>query len=79
MAVIVQHAQTGQKYVLVGAGYGAYRATRPSLFFGNWAPTEEEGRIEVVAVCGADGRIGWAFSKDLVVVEVDGKAPADLL
>jgi len=79
MAVIVQHEPTGNRYVLLGAGFGAYRATRPSLFFGNWAPAEEEGKIEVVAICTPDGRIGWANSNELVVVEIDGKPPAEVL
>ncbi len=79
MAVIVQHIRTGQKLILLGTGYGAFRATRPSLFFGNWAPTKEEGSIEVAAVCTPEGRIGWADSKELTVLEVDGKTPAELL
>ena len=79
MAVIVRHAETGDRYILLGTGYGAYRATRPSLFFGALAPVEEEGKLEVAAICASDGRIGWAYSQQLVVVEVDGKPPAEVL
>lgn len=43
------------------------------------SPPKEEGSIEVAAVCTPEGRIGWADSKELTVLEVDGKTPAQLL
>ncbi len=41
MATIVQHLDTYDKYILLGAGFGAYKATRPSFFGGNLFPNEE--------------------------------------
>ncbi len=79
MAVIVQARKTGKKYVLLGTGFGAFKATRPDLFFGNLMPKEEEGQITMVAVCDAEGKIRWAHSDDLIVVEVDGSSPDALL
>ena len=35
MAVIVEHRETGDRFVLVGTGFGAYKATKPNWFFGN--------------------------------------------
>ena len=79
MAVIVKHIESGEKYVLLGTGFGAFKATRPSLFFGNLAPAEETGQVTMVAVCNGEGRIGWVHSDELQVVEVDGKSPAELV
>ena len=78
MATVVQH-KNGAKFVLLGTGYGAFRATRPSLFFGNWVPTEDEGQISVVAVCDESGRIAWADSDDLTVISVDDRTPSEVL
>ena len=79
MATTVRHIESGEKYVLLGTGFGAFKATRPSLFFGNWAPAEEAGQVTMVAVCNNQGQIGWVHSDELQVVEVDGKSPTELL
>ena len=79
MATIVAHKKNGGEYILLGAGYGAYKATRPSFFFGNLAPTEESGEHSLVLICDSTGEIGWVNSEDVKVVRVDGKTPADVL
>ncbi len=79
MAVIVQAKKTGKRYVFLGTGFGAYKATRPHALLGDWMAHEEEGQITMVAVCDANGNIRWAHSDDLIVVEVDGNSPDGLL
>ena len=79
MATIIQSKKTGKKYVLLGTGFGAFKATRPGVFLGNLMPEEEEGQITMVAVCDGEGKIRWAQSDDLVVVEVDGSSPGEIL
>ena len=79
MAVLVEHTETKERYILLGTGFGAYKATRPSLFFGNLLPSEESGQTTMVAVCNRQGQIGWVHSSELTVVEIDGKAPVELL
>lgn len=79
MATIVKHIETGKQYILLGTGFGAYRATRPSLFFGNLAPAEDEGEVSVIFVCNSEGKVGWVQSEEVQVVEIDGAAPAQLL
>ncbi len=79
MAVIVKHIESGEKYILLGTGFGAFKATRPSLFFGNLAPTEETGQVTMVAVCNSQGQIGWMHSDELQVVQVDAKSPSEVL
>ena len=79
MAVIVKHIESGEKYLLLGTGFGAYKATRPSVFFGSLLPKEEAGQVTMVAVSNAQGQIGWIHSNELQVVQVDGISPGELL
>ena len=79
MATIVTHKESGREYILLGAGYGAYKATRPSFFFGNLAPREEAGEHSLVLICDSTGEVGWVNSEDIKVVRVDGQSPADAL
>lgn len=76
--IIVKDKNTNEKYILLGTGFGAYRAVRPSLFGGNLLPHEEEGTIETVAVCNNVGDILWFESSDLQVVKVDGIKISDI-
>ena len=79
MATKVRHKENGREFLLIGVGFGAYKATRPSLLLGNRVPTEDEAQMEMVAVCDENGTILWAHSDDIEVIDVDGKAPADIL
>lgn len=79
MAVIVKHKESGDQYILLGAGFGAYFASRPSLVFGNLAPTEDSGSVPIVAVCSSEGAIGFLDPDDVEVVSVDGKHPNQLV
>ena len=72
MSVIVKDKNTHKNYILLGTGFGAYKAVRPSFFGGNLFPHEEEGTIATVAVCDFKGDIIWIDSNDLQVIEVDG-------
>ncbi len=79
MAIIVEHKDSGKKYILLGTGFGAFKASRPSVFFGDWLPKEESGELTMVAVCDNQGQIGWISSEELTVVEVEGRRPAEML
>lgn len=72
MAIIVCHKKTNKKYILLGTGFGAFKAVRPSLLGGNFIPHEEEGNIKMVSVCDKNGNINWFYSNNLYVIQVDG-------
>ena len=57
MAIIVQHKETRKDYVLLGGGFGAYKAKSPSPLLGNLAPLREEGEYPMVCVCNPKGHI----------------------
>lgn len=79
MAVIVEHNETGERFVLVGSGLGMTASARPSLFFGDLLPTEEESTTVACAVCDSEGQIRWIRSASLTVVTIDGSSPSALL
>ncbi len=72
MATIVKHKKTNKKYIFLGVGYAAYKASRPSFFGGNLLPKEEEGTMKIVSVCDQEGNILWFDPEHLQVTKVDG-------
>jgi hypothetical protein len=78
MGIIVRDRKTYKKYILLGTGFGAYKAVRPSFFGGNLIPHEDEGTIKTVAVCDSRGDIIWIDSNNLQVIEVDGKKISEI-
>ncbi len=79
MAIIVQHKQSHNNYILLGTGFGIYKSSRPSFLFKNLFPVEEQKDFDLVAVSDRNGNIKWFYSEELVVVEVDGERPSQLL
>ncbi|MBF4691964.1 hypothetical protein [Fusibacter ferrireducens] len=73
MAIILEHRITREKYILLGAGLGMFRSSRPGVFAGNLNPVVEEGREEVISVCDIEGEIIFIDRAELKVIEVDGK------
>ncbi|MEA5533147.1 hypothetical protein [Crocosphaera sp. XPORK-15E] len=72
MAIIVKHQTTGHHYLLVGTGLGTDQALPSSRLLKNWLPA-------TVAVCDRQGEIFWLPAAEIIVIEVDGTPPADLL
>ena len=79
MAIIVTHKKKGGRFILVGSGFGAYKAIRPSVFLGHLAPHEEEGTVRVVLLCDHRGAVAWIDSREIEVLSVDGQTPGELL
>ncbi len=79
MATKVRYKANDQVYILMGVGYGAHRATRPSPFLGNLVPTVDDAQMEMIAVCDGTGTVYWASSDDVEAIEVDGQTPRELL
>lgn len=73
--VVARAAHSGQSYVLLGAGFAAFATAAPKVFFGNLDPQRRSGTYSLVAVCDANGSIGWLPFDQLVVVAVNGKTP----
>lgn len=79
MATIVKHKQSGETYIALGAGYGAWHSNTPDPLWGAAKQKTEAGSYSLIAVTRADGEIGWFDSTELLVVSVDGKPPHQIL
>ena len=79
MPVIVAERTSGARYLLVGTGYAATESATPGIVFGNLSPNVECRVYGMVALCDLEGNIGWTSSDNVVVVAIDGLAPAEAL
>lgn len=79
MATIVRHRPTDRHFVLLGASYSKWRSSRASPIFGDLVPVDEEGATKALTVCDAQGQVHFYPAAEFEVVEIDRKAPADIL
>ena len=80
MTTIVSHRRTGNQYILLGIN-GEENKTNPSRFI-NELFNSSQPKTEVscsATVCDVEGNLFLAYIDDLVVVEIDGQKPADIL
>jgi len=78
MAIIVEKIESGERYILVGAGFAAYESARPSAIFGNLLPSEKQGTLGMIAVCDSEGNISWIEHQALRVIEIGGFKPGQI-
>ena len=79
MATIVRHVDTGTRYVLLGAGFGAFQSKKPNWFLGDLMADTTEGQYAMSCVCDNSGNIYWVDSTHLQVESVDGKSAYEIL
>ena len=77
MATIVEDYRN-KRYVLIGVGYGATQAMRPSAASGLFT-THRTSESELAAVANPDGEISWVPAHELTVISVDGYSCRDWL
>ena len=73
MATIVMHKDSGEKYALLGSGFGAYQSKKPNWLFGDLMADTSEGQYAMVCVCNSFGRVGWIESSKVIVESIDGQ------
>ena len=79
MATIVIHTPTGRRYVLIGAGFGAFQSKKPNWLLGDLMADTTEGQLAMTCVCDKSGDLRWVESAQLTVISVDGVSPTELL
>lgn len=72
MAIIVEQLSTGNEYVLMGVGLGVDPGNLSARFLNNFLPNK-------VAVCDRNGKIFWLPASEVIVVEIEGQKPSELL
>lgn len=78
MEIIVENRETGKRLLFLGSGYGHSHAMRPSMLMGKWFPIDEKQSYSLICLSDAAGNIVWGYSKDFIVVEVNGKPVSEL-
>ncbi len=79
MATIVRSKRNRKKYILLGAGFGAYESKKGNWLLGDLSADTNKGTIELLCVSDSKGNINWIYSSDLIVVSINGVKPEDIL
>ena len=79
MKVIVSHKDSGERYLLLGTGFGVCPATQQSQMYGTVELCGGKEKMPVVALCAEAGEILWVPSEEIHIVEIDGKSPTEWL
>ena len=74
LATIVESIKDGDRFVLLGSGFGAYQSKKPNWSFGDLMADTDEGQFAMVCVSDVNGRVGWLESSQVRVVSVDGQS-----
>ena len=77
MTTIVEHRRTGNKYILLGISEQG--RANPSRFINELFDREKSEASRSATVCDFQGNIFLVEIDDLIVTEIDGEKPADLL
>jgi hypothetical protein len=78
MTTIVKHRRTGNEYILLGINGEANKAN-PSRFISELFNQEKSEVSCSATVCDVQGNIFLAYIDELLVVEIDGLRPAEIL
>ena len=79
MATIVRILASKKHYVSLGAGFGMYKVVGETGRLGSWDRGKLEGQEELLAVADAEGYASFVPIKDVRVVSIDGRTPAEIL
>lgn len=78
MTTIVKHRRTGNEYILLSINGEADRGS-PSRFISELFEREKSAVSSSATLCDVGGNMFLAYIDDLIVIEVDGVKPADVL
>lgn len=79
MTIIVKHKRTGNEYLLLGINGGGSKTSLPSRFLNDLFTKEEPENPLMVTLCDARGNIFLSQIDEIVVTEIEGKKPSELL
>ncbi|WP_052055251.1 hypothetical protein [Myxosarcina sp. GI1] len=81
MAIVVKHKKTGSEYILlaVNAVSGGSKVNLPSRFLNDLFPQNDTENYGLVTVCDARGNMFLSYIDDLIISEIDGQKPSEIL
>ena len=78
MTTIVRHKRTGNEYILVSIT-GESNKANPSRFISELFERQKSEASCLATICDPRGNLFLAYIDELVVTEIDGRKPADIL
>lgn len=78
MTTIVRHKRTGNEYILLSIT-GEINKANPSRFISELFEREKSQGSCLATICDVGGNLFLAYIDELVVTEIDGNKPADIL
>ena len=78
MTTIVRHKKTGNEYILLSIT-GESNKANPSRFISELFERQKSEVSCSATICDVRGNLFLAYIDELVVTEIDGKKPADIL
>lgn len=80
MSTIVLHKPTNRKLILIGTGYELPRkANHLEPLYGSLHRSRSNPSIEMITVCDSEGHISFIPSDELIVIEIDGVSPGQII
>lgn len=80
MATIVLHKPTDKKFILIGTGYDLLsKANYLEPLYGSLHRDKMSPALEMAAVCDNKGQISFINSNELIVLEIDGVSPSQII
>ncbi|AFZ35162.1 hypothetical protein Sta7437_1596 [Stanieria cyanosphaera PCC 7437] len=79
MTIIVKHKRTGNEYLFLGINEGGKQVSLPSRFLNDLFVKEEQENSLIATLCDAKGNIFFSQIDEIIVTEVEGKKPSELL
>lgn len=79
MAIILQHINDGNEYIFLGIGLEGQKNSISSRMLGEFFAKDVPEKSILIAACDSFGKIVWLNLNDVIVVEVDGEKPSEIL
>ena len=79
MMIVVKHKRTENDYILLGISGLGEKNNHSPRFLTDLFNQENSEPSNLMAVCDARGNIFLADIKDLIILEIDGKKPSEIL
>lgn len=80
MTTIVLHKSTDRKFILIGIGYETpNKSNYLEPLYGSLHRNHESCGKEMATVCDSEGHISLISPEELIVIEIDGVSPSQII
>jgi hypothetical protein len=79
MTILVKHRQTGNEYILLNISTFGTKNSMPVRLLEDFFPKNEAENSNLATICDVKGNIFVVGIANLIVTEIDGRKPAEIL